>query len=614
MKSASYWAKRFELLEKSQNKSGKTYVSRISKEYDKAINQLEKDISSWYARFAKENEISYAEAKRLLNSRELKAFRMDVNEYIEKGRSLDPKFKKELEQASAKVHVSRLESLKLQVQYEAERVAGTFSGTFDEYAKNTYSTQYYRTAYEIQKGIGVGWDFMKLDNNTLEKVISKPWATDGKNFSARVWDNRSKLVRELHSNLTQGIIRGESPQKMINRLRDRMNVSRSSAGRLIMTETAFFSSAANRDVYKALEVEKYQILATLDSRTSETCRDMDGKVFNRGEYEVGVTAPPFHVYCRTTTVPYFEDNETTRAARNPEGKYYKVPSDMSYRDWEKTFVEGGSKEGLEPVTPEKALLPINEASNLFKNYGNEHYQAMHNALIENGDEDLIRVWAQNEAELMVGDIKKRSDGAYFNFRSGVHLNLEKDVKGSNWSKPYQTSFHELGHNLDYLLGGKSASRYYSTSYKDGLFANTIKEEIETRINELNKKLKSEFDKLTVAEQRSLLKDRGFEYWVSEYSLPKWKKAYAYKAFEKELYKIDPIKRSAISDIVEGVTKGKAQAGFGHGKSYWKSVNVELEAFAEFWESVVNPEQWETLREYLPKSTAIFKEMIKEAIK
>ena len=58
MKSASYWAKRFELLEKSQNKSGKTYVSRISKEYDKAINQLEKDISSWYARFAKENEIS----------------------------------------------------------------------------------------------------------------------------------------------------------------------------------------------------------------------------------------------------------------------------------------------------------------------------------------------------------------------------------------------------------------------------------------------------------------------------------------------------------------------------------------------------------------------------
>ena len=340
---ANYWEKRFEAIENAQNQHGREYVGLMSKEYDKAIRNLERDISAWYTRYATENGVSYEEAKRQLNSKELKAFRMDVEEYVKKGKSLDPKWKKQLEQASAKVHVSRLESLKLQVQHQAEVVAGTFSGTFEDYAKNTYSDQYYKSVFEIQKGTGFGFDFMKLDANAVNKVIHKPWTTDGKEFSARVWDNRSKLVSELHSNLTQGLIRGESPQKMISRLKDRMNVSRSSAGRLIMTETAFFSSAATKDVYKGLDVEKYKILATLDSHTSPTCRAMDGKVFDQSEYEVGVTAPPFHVYCRTTTVPYFEDDldfKSKRASRDQDGEYKLVPSGMTYEDWKSVYVDG----------------------------------------------------------------------------------------------------------------------------------------------------------------------------------------------------------------------------------------------------------------------------------
>ena len=75
-------------------------------------------------------------------------------------------------------------------------------------------------------------------------------------------------------------------------------------------------------------------------------------------------------------------------------------------------------------------------------------------------------------------------------------------------------------------------------------------------------------------------------------------------------------RSSLSDIAEGVTKGKVQAGFGHGKTYWErqTDGVAKEAFAEFWECVANPEQWEVLKKYLPKSTAIFEEMIKELAK
>ncbi len=67
------------------------------------------------------------------------------------------------------------------------------------------------------------------------------------------------------------------------------------------------------------------------------------------EWEIGVTAPPFHVYCRSTTVPYFDDGLGSiggRAARGDDGKTYYVLSDMTYKEWHKSFVDG-DKTGFE---------------------------------------------------------------------------------------------------------------------------------------------------------------------------------------------------------------------------------------------------------------------------
>lgn len=89
---------------------------------------------------------------------------------------------------------------------------------------------------------------------------------------------------------------------------------------------------------KTLGVEKYRYLATLDSRTDEICREMDGKVFTMAEYKPGVTAPPLHVWCRSTTVPYFGENGGLRAARNAEGKTEYIP-DMDYEEWYNRYVK-----------------------------------------------------------------------------------------------------------------------------------------------------------------------------------------------------------------------------------------------------------------------------------
>lgn len=344
MKNSQYWKERFELLEQSQNRRGRQCCEEIERQYREAQRRIEGKISSWYLRFAKNNGISIQEARRLLNAGELEELKWDVNQYIKYGRAneINGAWKAQLENASARAHINRLEALKLQVQQEMEVMFGNQLDSIDAAMRGIYKAGYYRTAYEIQKGIGVGWDFATLDKKKISKVIGKPWAADGKNFSERVWGNRQKLVNEIHTELTQNIILGEDPQKAINAIAKKMKASKNVTGRLVMTEEAFFSSTAQKDCFRELDVEQFEIVATLDSHTSETCRKMDGKVFLMSQWEVGVTAPPFHVWCRTTTVPVFGDefdNVGKRAARGKDGKTYYVPGNMTYKEWEKTLVE-----------------------------------------------------------------------------------------------------------------------------------------------------------------------------------------------------------------------------------------------------------------------------------
>lgn len=380
MKSQDYWKRRFELLEQAQNQKGIDYYHSIERQYRQAANEVEKEIVKWYSRFATENGISMSEAKRLLNSRELAEFRWDVKEYIKHGEQLglDNTWMKQLENASARVHVSRLEALKVQIQQRAEVVMGNELDGLDKLAREVFTDGYYHTAFEIQKGFGVGWDLMKLDTRRIDKVISKPWAADGMNFSQRIWRDRAQLVNELHTQLTQTIITGGSPETAVKALSKRFDVSKAKARRLVMTESAFFASAAQQDCFNDLDVEKYEIVATLDLKTSPTCRSLDGKVFPMSEYKVGITAPPFHQYCRTVTVPWFEDNEIAeRAARGADGKTYYVKGDMKYPDWYNSFVDGGSKEGLTDFVSKSFTERINNLRN--------DYEFMQQSLTDKND-------------------------------------------------------------------------------------------------------------------------------------------------------------------------------------------------------------------------------------
>ncbi|MEG2521264.1 MAG: minor capsid protein [Anaerovoracaceae bacterium] len=208
--------------------------------------------------------------------------------------------------------------------------------------EDVYQDGYYHSIFEFQKGLGIGFLVAAVDTRQLEKILSKPWTIDGKTFSDRIWTNKDKLIKELHDDITRATMLGRNPNELVKDFARKMETSKSNARRLIMTETSFFNSASHKDAFAELDIEEFEICATLDNKTSQLCRDLDGKHFPMKDYSVGLNAPPFHVYCRTTICPYFDDEFTAdevRIARDENGKNYKVPANMNYREWEKKFVK-----------------------------------------------------------------------------------------------------------------------------------------------------------------------------------------------------------------------------------------------------------------------------------
>lgn len=458
MNNGEYWQKRFELLEQAAHQQGVQCYAGIEKQYRQAQKQLEGQIAAWYQRFASNNGVTLAEAKRMLNAKELAELKWDVNQYIQYGQenAINGTWVKQLENASARFHISRLEALKLQTQQSIEVMFGNQLDSIDSTMRNVYKSGYYHTAYEIQKGVGIGWDFSALDDKQISKVINKPWAVDGKNFSERIWGNRQKLVNELNNTLTQNIILGKDPQKAIDEIARKMNTSKTNAGRLVMTEEAFFSSAAQKDCFTELDVEQFEIVATLDSHTSDICRGMDGKHFKMSEWKVGETAPPFHVHCRSTTVPYFDDEFDAvgeRAARNEEtGKTYFVPGNMTYKEWDKAFVQG-DKSDLQEINPDDTIkteeqnFDIEGNTTKLKGAMSDKDYAEYLARLNNHSNDNVKKLYSSYADKIAG-VKKASSGAYTPASNSLTFSYPDERYIQNGKDKYSTVAHEYGHFFD----------------------------------------------------------------------------------------------------------------------------------------------------------------------
>ena len=659
MKNSAYWKKRFELLEQSQNQKGIECYADIEKQYRKAQRQIEAQIRSWYQRFADNNQISLADARRMLSSKELEELKWDVNEYIRYGEenAINGTWMKQLENASARYHISRLEAIQLQMQQNLEVMFGNQLDSIDSTMRDIYRSGYYHTAFEIQKGVGVGWDFTTLDDKRISKVINKPWAVDGKNFSERVWGNRQKLVNELNNELTKNIILGQDPQKAIDAIAKKMNTSKNAAGRLVMTEEAFFSSASQKDCFDELDVEQFEIVATLDSRTSEICRDMDGKHFPMSQWEVGVTAPPFHVWCRSTTVPYFDDDFDSvgeRAARGEDGKTYYVPADMTYRQWEKSFVDGDKSELQEVSADVKMKVKAEElkAENFPDSFTEKSELKNTQTLVdyvnnlEGADANVVALYNRmgklenvesNGLSFKISHGKDHAVTTYMNPMTGklmeVRLTIPK-LQGDNLAGQVNTMLHEEMHLMD-LYGRTDPTKsggWFSTSRKSLMdaFKNTS-DSIGDDVAELFKKHNEEFKKVNsdisakyskqIADLNDSMYNRTFKGSYADYKKQynKLKRARE-AALDYEARNIMGGGIGNLQDIYDALSGGRFRDNrtviYGHGSSYYRSIESRVhETIANYAAlSITRPDLIDLLRADKPDLVAELDAAIQELLK
>jgi len=340
--SLEYWKKRYEEeMERAMHQADGPKKD-LRKYADTVMRRLEKDINDWYQRYANENGMSLADAKKQLDARELKAFNMDLEEYraIAERDELSEEHKKMLKQASARQQLDRVQELYINTVQELESWAKYQDSTISDLLSNVYESSNYRTAWMTQSMKGQYDMYAQVDHRTIQRIIDSPWTPDGKNFSARIWDNRKQLATSLQNDFIQALIAGDGTATMSEAIAKRMNTSYNNANRLVETELARVHSQAFMDCMTELDIDAVEILATLDNKTSPICRRMDGKYVQCKDAKPGITIPPFHCHCRSTTVPYIPAvYGTERAARDPKtGKTVFVDGELKYEDWKREYV------------------------------------------------------------------------------------------------------------------------------------------------------------------------------------------------------------------------------------------------------------------------------------
>ena len=334
-----YWQKRQEAMYKAGEMKINQYFSRLEKAFNQTKRELQKTIELFYFRYAEENSLSYAAAKKRLDAEELG----ELQDFIDLAMKSIGKYNQTVNNLSLKARITRYQALEMQVDAILRQLyAIDYEAEAEKTMKEVYEEVYYHTWYNADQYHRFHAEFAQITPTVVEKLLEYPF--NGAVFSDRLWKQKNHLQTQLMEAVTTMLIQGKHPSTLTKDFAKKMQSKKFDAYRLLHTEGSFLMSEATHAGYEEDGVEKYEVLATLDSKTCNVCGELDGKEYKVGEEIVGVNMPPFHPLCRCTTVPYYDDaprEDLTRTARDARGKGIEVPADMTYKEWKKVLNDGG---------------------------------------------------------------------------------------------------------------------------------------------------------------------------------------------------------------------------------------------------------------------------------
>jgi len=337
-----YWRDRaLELEEKWHTKSQETIERELAAYYRQSLQHIQRDIEALYGTFAKDNQLSMTDAKKLLQGDEFRVWRMDIKEYLAQiDVTGDPALLKELNTLAMRSRITRLDKLYSETLMELSKLAKKTGQSMDKFLTEAYKDGYYRNLFEIGKKAGLVSTPVKVDNKQTENVLRTPWS--GKNYSERIWRNDARLAETIKETVTQGIHRGSSLQKLSKQVADKMNVGINDAKRLVQTELNYVQNKSALDSIKEAGMGFYRVISTHDARTCQRCGDKDGEEISVGDASPGDTLPPFHARCRCTIAASFGDGKAQkgrRIARDKDGNNTHIPAAMNYKDWKAVCID-----------------------------------------------------------------------------------------------------------------------------------------------------------------------------------------------------------------------------------------------------------------------------------
>lgn len=239
----------------------------------------------------------------------------------------------------------QLELIREELQKIYKEVGQVIFKSIEEQFLENYFRTAYLLEYEAQQKMGYG----RSIPDVVEEVIQNPIA--GLTLNEILEKNRQAITWRIRQEVTQGLIAGESYQKMAQRIREVLGSDRNKALTVVWTEAGRAQILGRlKAIEKAEEYFKVERVwnATLDRRTRPTHRALDGQkadeegyfhfrgMRSKGPHLWGVASMDIRCRC-TVRVQVFGEEPTVRRARKDDGPSEIIPW-TSYEDWYKNRI------------------------------------------------------------------------------------------------------------------------------------------------------------------------------------------------------------------------------------------------------------------------------------
>ena len=297
-KKNDYWEERTKKRRAALDRNVEKANKELIENFEEALKNVQAEINNFWIRYAENNEITLSQAQQLLSLKEWRAFKGTLEEFQQLAKDSIGTFNLELENLSMRARISRYQELELNVKSILDQLYQKQNEVIGRTATDAYMDQYFHTLFNVEQYKGVHTDFMIPSAKAIEDLVKYPF--NGADYSERLWRHQEDLTFKLKEALTNMFVEGKNPYDYKDKFASLFQVKRSEAYRLLDTEHAYVAEAASQAAYEADGIMEYKINATLDSKTSQICREMDSKVFKVSERKEGKNCPPFHPYCRTT--------------------------------------------------------------------------------------------------------------------------------------------------------------------------------------------------------------------------------------------------------------------------------------------------------------------------